>query len=54
MDIEALNMRTGVFERDMSYLTRCTCPDGDVDAFDKAAFYERVEEIRKNIKGGLG
>lgn len=50
MDVLALNMRSGEFERDMGYLTRCVCHEGDVDELDEAAFLERVEEIRKGLQ----
>ena len=49
MDVLALNMRSGEFERDMGYLTRCVCHEGDVDELDEAAFLERVEAIRKDL-----
>ena len=52
LDVLALNMRTGRFERDMGYLTRCITCDGDVDVFpDEAAFLTRVEEIRTRLDG---
>lgn len=46
MDVLALNMRTGEFERDMNYLTRCVCGYGDVDELDEAQFLTCVAVIR--------
>lgn len=50
LDVQALNMRTGVFERDMGYLTRCITGEGDVDKYANPAEFEaRVAAIRKQI-----
>lgn len=50
MDVQALNMRTGVFERDMSYLSRCVIPSGDVDVFaTEMDFDAYVRKIRDRI-----
>jgi hypothetical protein len=50
LDVLALNLRTGEFERDMSYLARCVSGYGDVETFpDEAAFLARVAEIRTRI-----
>lgn len=46
MDIQALNMRTGEFERAMQYLTKVVDPFADVDELDEAEFEQRVAEIR--------
>jgi hypothetical protein len=58
LDVLALNMRTGEFERDMSYLTRCLLHEGDVDTFASEAEFEAyVGEVRRQIAerdlGGL-
>ncbi|MBF0105537.1 MAG: hypothetical protein HQM16_09460 [Deltaproteobacteria bacterium] len=50
MDVEALNMATGIFERDMSYLSKCSGGEGDIDSFTEAEFNEYVDEIRKNLE----
>ena len=43
-------MRTGEFERDIGYLSRCVSCVGDVDVFpDEAAFLVRVGDIRTRI-----
>ena len=50
LDVLALNMRTGEFERDMGYLSRCIIGEGDVHVFpDEAAFLARVGKIRARI-----
>ena len=49
MDVEALNMHTGVFERDLSYLTKVMDPFADVDSVTEAEFEERVAEVRSGI-----
>jgi hypothetical protein len=50
LDVLAMNMRTGEFERDMSYLSRCFLPEGDVDKFpDEAHFEAYVESVRRNL-----
>lgn len=51
LDVQALNMLTGEFERDMSFLSRCLLPAGDVDKFgDEASFNLFVEETRRKIE----
>jgi hypothetical protein len=55
LDVLALNMRTGEFERDMSCLSRCIIPGGDVDRFsDEASFNARVEAVRSEIRSRNG
>lgn len=50
LDVLALDMRTGEFERDMGFLSRCLIPGGDVDAFEsEASFLAYVEEVRRMI-----
>lgn len=52
LDVLAMNMRTGRFERDLSYLTRCLEPHADVDQFpDEASFDAYVAELRRRILG---
>ncbi|MBV6492935.1 MAG: hypothetical protein LDLANPLL_00940 [Turneriella sp.] len=48
MDVEALNMHTGVFERDLSYLTKVMDPFADVDLVTEAEFEARVAVSRKS------
>jgi hypothetical protein len=53
LDVQVLNMRTGQFERDMSYLSRCLGGEGDVDTFgSEAEFDEYVTEVRAGLTGG--
>lgn len=51
LDVQALNMRTGEFERDMNYLSRCISGEGDVDTFTAAEFAARVAAIRASLPG---
>lgn len=51
MDVQVLNMRSGEFERDMGYLSRCVGGEGDVDELDEADFQARVEAIRRRLRG---
>jgi hypothetical protein len=46
MDVLAYDWNTGEFRRDMSYLTRITLPDAEVDALTEAEFERRVAELR--------
>ncbi len=49
LDILALNMRTGEFERAMQYLSKVSDPFADVDELDEADFEARVAEIRAGL-----
>ncbi len=49
LDVLALNMRTGEFERAMDYLSKCLGHVGDVDVLSEAEFHERVENIRRAL-----
>ncbi|MCS6912067.1 MAG: hypothetical protein RMK29_20440 [Myxococcales bacterium] len=49
MDVLALNMTTGEFERNMDYLSRCLGHVGDVDELGEAEFTRRVEQIRQEL-----
>ncbi len=51
MDVLALNMRTGEFERDMGYLTKVYDPFADVDILNKEEFEARVASICDELKG---
>lgn len=52
LDVQALNMRTGTYERAMEYLSRCIGGAGDVEEVqDEAAFLERVQAIRTLLAG---
>ena len=44
-----MNMKTGEFERDMSYLSRCYNPEQDVDEFSEEEFNQYVEKLRSEI-----
>lgn len=46
MDVLALNMRTGQFERATEYLSKCLVPGGDVQELSEADFTQRVAAIR--------
>ncbi len=50
LDVMALDMRTGEFVRDMSYLSRCLGESGDVDALDAAEFEARVAAARRAVR----
>ncbi len=49
MDVLVLNWKTGHFERDMSYLSRCYDPTQDVDQFTEEQFNDYIEQLRQNI-----
>jgi hypothetical protein len=49
LDVQALDMRTGEFERDMGYLTRCIAGEGEVDRLTEAEFDLRVRDIRARL-----
>ncbi|MBM3497416.1 MAG: hypothetical protein FJX74_01990 [Armatimonadetes bacterium] len=52
LDVLALDLRTGEFERDLSYLSRCLGHVGDVDTFpDEATFEAYVETLRARLRG---
>lgn len=46
MDVLALNMQTGTFERAMEYLSKCLAPGGDVEELSEEDFTRRVAAIR--------
>jgi hypothetical protein len=50
MDVLVLNWKTGDFERDMSYLSRCYDPSQDVDQFTEAQFNDYIAQLRQNIQ----
>lgn len=50
LDILALHMRTGEFEREMNYLTKVTDPFADVDAVSEVEFDARVAEVRSELR----
>lgn len=45
-----MNLYTGEFEPDMSYLSRCYNPEQDVDRFSATMFDQYVKELRDTIK----
>ncbi|MEO6954923.1 MAG: hypothetical protein ABI321_24195 [Polyangia bacterium] len=49
MEVMVLDMKTGEFKRDMSYLSQVSDGGKDVDEFDETAFNRRVESIRKDL-----
>jgi hypothetical protein len=49
MDVQALNMRTGEFERAMEYLSKIMAPFADVDSISETDFNVRVTQVRKNL-----
>ncbi len=51
MDVQALNLKTGEFERELSYLSRVILSDSDTDQVDQATFEERVAQVQ-NTKTG--
>lgn len=50
LNVLAMNITTGEFERDMSYLSRCFEPGRDVDKFTEPEFMEYVEILRNEVK----
>ena len=44
-----MNLKTGEFERDVSYLSRCYDPDQDVDKLTEQSFNQYVEQLRREI-----
>ena len=44
-----MNLHTGEFESDISYLSRCYNPEQDVDSLSATMFEQYVSEIRKKI-----
>ena len=44
-----MNLRTGEFEPDMSYLSRCYNPEQDVDRLSERMFDRYVSELRNRI-----
>lgn len=44
-----MNLKTGEFECDMSYLSRCYDPDADVDQFTEHSFNQYVQQLRREI-----
>ena len=45
-----MNLYTGEFEPDMSYLSRCYNPEQDVDRLSVAMFEKYVAELRDTIR----
>lgn len=45
-----MNLSTGEFERDLSYLSRCYNPEQDVDCLSKIKFEAYVKELRDKIE----
>jgi hypothetical protein len=54
MDVLVLNMSTGEFERDMSYLSKVFAPFKDVDQFTEQQFEKYVAELRQKIAARRG
>ena len=50
MDVQALNWSTGPFVRDMSYLTRCSLGDAEVNEVDEKTFAEQLALIRERLR----
>jgi len=46
MDVLAYDWDSGEFRRDMSYLTRLTLPDAEVESLTEEEFARRVAELR--------
>lgn len=44
-----MNLDTGEFEPDMSYLSRCYNPEQDVDRLSEAMFDRYVTQLRRGI-----
>ena len=44
-----MNLHTGNFEPDLSYLSRCYNPEQDVDRLSKIIFERYVTELRNRI-----
>jgi hypothetical protein len=49
MDVLVLNWKTGDFERDLSYLSRCYDPSQDVDQFTEVEFNAYIAQLRQKI-----
>jgi hypothetical protein len=50
-DVMVLDMRTGEWERDLSYLEKYLSHSTDADLLTEAEFNASVEAIRKHLKG---
>lgn len=46
---QAYQWKTGEFKRDMSYLTRCTQGEGDIDEVSEAEFEAKVKSLRQKL-----
>ena len=44
-----MNLHTGEFESDMSYLSRCYNPEQDVDLLSATMFEQYVSELKQEI-----
>ena len=44
-----MDLQTGKFKPDMSYLSRCYNPEQDVDRLSKTAFEQYVIELKRRI-----
>ena len=44
-----LNLHTGEFEADLSYLSRCYNPEQDVDRLSKTVFESYVAQLKREI-----
>lgn len=51
IDVMVLNMRTGEWERDFSYLTKFIMHSTDVDLLTEEEFNAAVKAIRDHIRG---
>lgn len=50
MDVLVLNLKTGNFERDLRYLSRCFDPSADVDELTEESFYAWVRMLLQDIE----
>lgn len=44
-----MNLHTGEFEPNISYLSRCYNPEQDVDSLSETMFEQYVKELRREI-----
>lgn len=44
-----MNLQTGEFESDMSYLSRCYNPEQDVEQLSETIFERYISELRRRI-----
>lgn len=49
-EVLVMDLQTGKFKPDMSYLSRCYNPEQDVDRLSQIAFEQYVMELKRRIE----